>query len=306
MAMNIDIGVCTYRRAHVTETLRSLARLNVKPDWKIRVIVADNDDTPSARERVEAAVHGTSLTLTYLHAPARNISVARNACLDAATAPLLAFIDDDEVADPAWLGALVTALEIRNADIVLGPVRAIYGPECPDWMIDGDFHSINPVWVRGTIITGYTCNVLMRREASALKGLRFRPEFGRSGGEDTVFFAAVHSNGGILAYAPDAIVSEAVVPARANLNWLLKRAFRSGQTHGLLLLERAGTKPLTRLKNAAITMTKALFCLVMIVPNLLSAVRWRYWLLRGAMHAGVVARLFGKREIEHYGIADRK
>jgi glycosyltransferase involved in cell wall biosynthesis len=55
--------------------------------------------------------------------------VARNACLDAATAPLVAFIDDDQVASPEWLVALVGTLESSNADVVLGPVQAVYGPD---------------------------------------------------------------------------------------------------------------------------------------------------------------------------------
>jgi glycosyltransferase involved in cell wall biosynthesis len=137
--MDIDICICTYRRAHVAETLRSLARLMLKPDWKIRVIVADNNDAPNARELVETTAHECSLTLTYLHAPARNISVARNACLDAATAPLIAFIDDDEIASPAWLDALAATLQSSKADVVLGPVQAVYGPACSAWMRGGRF-----------------------------------------------------------------------------------------------------------------------------------------------------------------------
>lgn len=299
--MNIDICVCTYRRPHVAQTLLSLAKLTLKPDWQIRVIVADNDETPSACELVENTARENSLTLSYIHAPARNISIARNACLDAATAPLIAFIDDDEIADPDWLSALVSAQEIRNADIVLGPVRAVYAPEASDWMIEGDFHSINPVWVQGKIITGYSCNVLIRREAPALKNLRFRKEFGRSGGEDTVFFAAAHRAGALIAFAPDAIVTEAVPTERASLQWLLKRRFRTGQTHALLLLEREGTNALTRAKNAAIASAKALFCFIMVAPNLWRKSRAYFWLLRGAMHAGVVARLSGVAEAEHYG-----
>jgi succinoglycan biosynthesis protein ExoM len=126
MVSEIDICICTFRRTHVVETLRSISRLVVKPYWVIRVIAADNDETPSARDIVEATARDCSLALTYLHAPSRNISVARNACLDAASAPLVAFIDDDEVASPEWLTALVTTLESGDADVVLGPVRAVY------------------------------------------------------------------------------------------------------------------------------------------------------------------------------------
>jgi len=299
--MDIDICACTYRRTHVAETLRSLARLVLKPDWKIRVIVADNDDAANARAPVEATARECGLTLTYIHAPARNISVARNACLDAATAPLVAFIDDDEIAEPGWLAALVATLESSKADAVLGPVRAVYGPEYPTWMRAGDFHSTKPVWVKGEIRTGYTCNVLLRRSAAALQGLRFRKEFGRTGGEDTIFFAALYRAGGKIAFAPDAVVTEAVPAERATFWWLLKRRFRAGQTHGLLLLEDSGMDILARAKNIIVAGAKADFCLFVAAFNIARSERLRYWLLRGTLHAGVVARLLSGRGFGHYG-----
>lgn len=285
MVSEIDICICTFRRAHVAETLRSISRLLVKPQWIIRVIVADNDDTPSARDIVEATAHDCSLALTYLHAPARNISVARNACLDAASAPLVAFIDDDEVARPEWLTALVATLESSNADVVLGPVRAVYPADCAKWMRKSDFHSTKPVWVGGRIITGYTCNVLFRRTAPALNGRRFEVGLGRSGGEDTVFFSAVHHAGGKIDYAPLAMVEEAVSRERATLSWLMKRRFRYGKTHGLEL-EKWDSDNIER--NICIAGGKAAFCFFRATVSFNKA---RSWLLRGTLHAGVVCRL---------------
>ena len=291
--LEIDICICTFRRAHVAETLRSIARLVVKPHWIIRIIVADNDETPSARGIVEDTARDCSLSLTYLHAPARNISVARNACLDAATAPLVAFIDDDEVASAEWLAGLVGTLEASNADVVLGPAQAVYGPDCSGWLRSGDFHSTKPVWVGGKIITGYTSNVLFRRTAPALNGRRFRLDLG-SGGEDTVFFSAVHRAGGTIDYAAKALVTEAVAVDRANLSWLLRRRFRFGQTHGLLLMEDGKAGVVRRLKNIGMASAKAGVCFVAACLNIARAERRRYWILRGTMHSGVVFRLGGK------------
>lgn len=283
--LRIDVCVCTFRRAHVAATLRSISRLAVKPNWIIRVIVADNDETPSARDIVEGTARDCALPVTYLHAPAcfGNISVARNACLDAATAPLVAFIDDDEIASPGWLAALVGTLEIGNADVVLGPVQAVYRADCTGWLRKGDFHSTRPVWVGGEIITGYTCNVLFRRTAPALNGRRFRLDLG-AGGEDTVFFSAVHRAGGKIDYAAKALVTEAVPVDRANLSWLLERRFRFGETHGLVMMEdgdRVG-------KLVGMSSAKAAVCLLAACFNIARPVRLRYWLLRGTLHLGVV------------------
>jgi succinoglycan biosynthesis protein ExoM len=65
-ALPIDICICTFRRAHVADTLHSIFRLTVKPNWIIRIIVADNDETPSARDIVEATARDCSLSVTYL------------------------------------------------------------------------------------------------------------------------------------------------------------------------------------------------------------------------------------------------
>jgi succinoglycan biosynthesis protein ExoM len=182
--------------------------------------------------------------------------------------------------------------------VVLGPVKAIYASDSPEWMRRGDFHSTLPVWVSGEIVTGYSCNVLFRRLAPAVKGKRFLPSLGRSGGEDTVFFSAIHREGGRIVCAPDAVVTEEVPEARANMSWLTARRFRSGQVHGLLLLQRHDA--LARAKNIVLASAKSLFCFACAVVFCYSSVECRRSLLRGMLHTGVVARLLGKQEITLY------
>ncbi len=294
MTALFDICICTFRRTQLAETLQSIARLHVPSGWQIRVIIADNDDTPSAQQLVQTMAQETGLNITYLHAPARNISVARNACLDAATAPLVAFLDDDESATPDWLRALHSTLVETDADIVLGPVEAIGLESYPQWVQEDGFFATKPVWVDGQIITGYSCNVLFRRTIPALAHLRFRVDLGTSGGEDTVFFAQAHQAGARFAYAEKALVTEVLPAHRASLLWLLKRRFRSGQTHGLLLRE-AQTN---HFKQLGIAAAKALFCLMMT----LTFRRWRFWLLRASLHLGVIAQLLGARTLTQYGM----
>ena len=86
---------------------------------------------------------------------------------------------------------------------------------------------------------------------------------------------------------------------RESFLWLLRRRFRFGQIHGLLLLEAAHT-PLTRVKNAVIATFKTVYCLLMALLNLFRDQSMRFWSLRGALHAGAACRLMGKRELEQY------
>ncbi|HAX91284.1 MAG TPA: glycosyl transferase family A [Rhodospirillaceae bacterium] len=297
----VDVCVCTFRRPQLAQTLHSLSRLTLAPDVSIRVIIADNDEEPSAIETVETAARETGLRITYLHAPARNISVARNACLDAATAPLVAFIDDDECAAPQWLSALLASMIGGDYAAVLGPVQAIYSPDCPSWIRNGDFHSTRPVWVEGKIVTGYTCNVLFSRTHPAFQSLRFRLDLGQTGGEDTAFFAVAVRAGARLGFAAGAIVTEQVTAARARFRWLISRKFRSGQTHGRLLLEAHGSGLKVRIKHSLLAAAKAIFCFAACVPKVYRPDRLAFWALRGAMHVGTLSCLLGKREIALYG-----
>jgi succinoglycan biosynthesis protein ExoM len=299
--VTIDICVCTYRRSHLVNTLTSLSRLTVRPNWRVRIIVADNDETPNARKLVESTKCPAPFPIFHVHAPARNISVARNACLDAATAHFVGFIDDDELATPAWLEALIERQERSKADVVLGPVEPRYPAQGADWLRRENFHAIRPVWVKGEILTGYTSNVLLVRDAASLKGLRFDPKLGRSGGEDTVFFAAIHKAGGHIDYAPDAIVNEDITQERLKFFWLIKRAFRSGQTHGLLLLADQGQPLMTRLRNLLLASGKAVFCSLIALCVLPIGGRARYWFLRGTLHAGAVAYMLGRPGLIQYG-----
>jgi len=300
MSFRLDVCVCTFRRPQLADTLASLAVQRLPDGAEVTVVIADNDETPSARPLVEEIGRTHPFPLRYVHAPARNISVARNACLAESDAPLAAFIDDDECAAPGWLAALIARRAETGAGVVLGPVRATYPEESPSWQREGDFHSIRPVWVKGEIITGYTSNVLLTRADPALRGLAFDLALGRSGGEDTAFFTAFHRGGGRIAFAPDAVVSEIVASGRLSLSWLLKRAFRSGQTHGMLLASEPGGALRGAIRMATV-LAKAGFCGLMALLSLFSRRRAAFWLLRGSLHAGVMMRLLGVRELVQYG-----
>ena len=290
--VSVDICICTFRRPFLAETLASVAALAIE-NADVRVIIADNDTTPSAQRLVDAARDGFPHAITYVHAPSANICIARNACLDAASADYVAFIDDDETVSPQWLSALMDTAQQAGADAVLGPVRAVYDPKTPEWMVRGDFHSTLPVTVNGAIRTGYTCNVLIRR-AEPFAALRFDLSLGKSGGEDTDYFYRLTALGGTIAEAPEALVYEPVPADRAAMAWLIRRRLRMGQTHGKLI---GGS----RLTATAIATAKASFCLAMTGLTAFSPIERRKNLLRAVLHLGVVGGIMGIRPAVHYG-----
>lgn len=282
MTDRLTVCVCTFRRPSVADTLRSIRAQTLPAGIALRIVVADNDDTPSARDTVAAADPGA----TYLHAPARNISVARNACLAAAGGGLVAFIDDDGIAAPGWLAALVDCWRDTGADAVFGPACAVYPPGTPDWMQQGDWHSNRPQRRGGTVETGHSCNVLLRWTPE-----RFDPVLGRSGGEDTDFFFRLHRAGWRFAICDAAVVREPVDPRRLSLRWLVERRFAEGRHYGALAGRRPGRVPAA--------LAKAGWCMLRSITAAKSRGRLAFWALRGVFHLGVawgaVAGAAGRR-----------
>lgn len=301
MNVRIDIGICTFRRPQITETLRSVAALVVPDEIELRIIVADNDDTPSAKTTVSNLQ--LPFPLSYVHAPSRNISIARNAILEHTTASYLAFVDDDERVDPFWLRALYNKAIAQKADVVFGPVIAEYPENCPEWIVSGDYHSVTESETVSQVQTGATCNVLIHLNSKAYDGLRFDRTLGKSGGEDTVFFHEIASRGGLMFFAHDALVYEKALPQRLSADWLIKRRYRSGQSHAVAMLRAPSATILTRIALASKASAKTVACYGAMAFCFSNTDRRLWWRIRGALHRGVVSKCFGSREDTLYGFS---
>lgn len=302
-ARAVLLGVCTFQRPSLDGTLRSLLALEPPPGTALSFVVVDNDERPSAEPAVRRLAAEAGREVGYLHRPARNISLARNALIEEAErtgVPLLAFLDDDEWVGPDWLARLLEAKDAAGADAVFGPVRGIYGEDAPAWMRRGAFHDCAVEHDgKGRARTGYSGNALVDLTAPALRGLRFDLAHGRSGGEDTAFFAAAKRRGAVLAEAPLATAFEHVPAHRARAEWLARRRFRMGQTHGELIGQ--GASPAGRLAKVGVAGAKVAACLAMAAAQVLSPERRNRALLRACLHAGVAARLLGSSPLVLYG-----
>ena len=160
-------------------------------------------------------------------------------------------------------------------------------------------HSIRPAFRKGGVIdTGYTCNVLLVRDqmTEEMRAARFDPALGRSGGEDTFFFHHLYSHGATCAFTEAALVHERVHSRRGRLGWLLKRSFRSGQTHARVLLTTREWRP----RLIMVAFVKFSYCLLGTALRLPSPSMWRRYAVRSALHAGVICRLAGLDDLQIY------
>lgn len=261
--------------------------------YSVSVVVIDNDDHDGLSGAIVDRAADFRFPLRYVHAPARNISVARNAALDAAEGRWLLFIDDDEVAHRDWLRTIVAHRE--GADAVIGRSVATYADHLPGWAARCDFHSNA---IESNPVNAYTSNALLDMDFVRRQGLRFRLELGRTGGEDSVFFRQMHLAGARICYCPDAVVFEPVPPVRATMTWVFRRKYRAGQTHGLLCRE------FDRSAYARLFVTagaKAVASFVMSLAVLPGTDRSRRWLARGVFHIGALRYRIAPRIMEEYG-----
>ena len=300
--LKIDVLLSTFRRPEVQQTLRSLDVLDLPKGVDLRIVVCDNDDSPSAQTVVKETAAAMTRSVLYYHAPARNISVARNAGLDAAVArgaDWVAFLDDDEIAEPDWLATLLACAKANGSDAVFGPSIANYGPDAPDWMRREDYHSNWPERRGGVVQTGHTCNALLRLGDAPWRAERFDVARGRAGGEDTEFFFRLYHQGARFEISETAVVREGVPLGRLSFRWLARRKYRSGQSYAAVTRGAA-----SRLKLGLSAGTKALACASGALIYFWSEERRNFWLLRGALHIGVIAGCLSLRQPEIYGVGN--
>lgn len=297
--MRVDIVMCTFRRPQVVEAIESIGQLRGVEHLSLRLVIADNDDTDSAREVVETAARSLPFPCVYIHAPARNISIARNACLDAATegkAEWVASLDDDEWIHPDWLANILAAAQDSGAGGAFGKVQAIYPEDAPDWVRQLDFHSSHPERTPTPIRTGNSGNVVLRWQGAPWQDQRYDLSRGTTGGEDTEFFLRLFNMGMRYVAAPDALVTEPVPATRQTLEWLAVRRYRMGQTHIV-------TAPTMAAKARLLVMAaiKATWCRVQEKRHADDETQRNFWFLRGQLHRGVCAGLLDRPQPQLYG-----
>ncbi len=234
MSADVTVLIPTFNRPDgLARALASVAAQDRLAEIAREVVVVDNaadgDAAPmAARWRERLAV-----PLVYVHEPRPGVATARNAGLAAATAADVAFLDDDEVAPPAWLGALVGAHRRLEADVTFGPVlgRAPQAPSELRTLLER-FFSRADRGRTGLVPDAQGCgcgNSIMRRSTALAGDAPFDEAANETGGEDDRLFALLAARGARFAWCAEAWVEEFAAADRSTLAYALKRNFAYGQ-----------------------------------------------------------------------------
>lgn len=234
--MRISVVVCTHttdRYEDLTEAVESLFA-QTYDDVEV-VLVADGD--AELCERLRTDYGDRPEVRIHCHEQNRGLSASRNAGIEVATGDVVAFMDDDAVADPGWLAELVKAYEEHDVEAVGGKMTARWMDGQPNFL-PGEFYWLVGVTHRGFPDEGpvrntFGSNLSFRADVlDALGG--FNENLGRRGdrqgqGEEAELARRLRSElGGTLYYIPDATVEHKVYSYRTRLGWLLGRAFWQG------------------------------------------------------------------------------
>jgi succinoglycan biosynthesis protein ExoM len=234
--LRVAVAALTYNRpAYLRQVLAGIGRLKVPPDCDPVVIVVDND--PAARARALVDAEALPWPIHYAHEPRRGIPVARNRALaeaGLAKADLVCFIDDDEVPDGDWMTALVETWRSTGAQLIGGPVEVQdAAPEASPWQrfINGSLAArmlrknrrTASAAAAGRRFTVVTNNWLGELSWFVANGVSFDENLLVTGGSDTKFHADARRRGARTAWAPGAIVREAMPLDRLSLRYQMKR-----------------------------------------------------------------------------------
>lgn len=204
------------------------------------ILVIDHNSALALRARAAFP----SLTIVP-NADARGLAGARNTGTRCASGDVVAFLDDDAVAEPGWLQELISGYADPCVLGVGGAILPAWEGEKPRWFPD-EF-----LWVVGCSYEGLPrdtapirnmigANMSFRRALFAQVG-GFREGFGRTGAnalgcEETDFCIRVsaHRPQGLFLYEPRARVRHAVPPGRASWRYYLQRCAAEGRSKALV------------------------------------------------------------------------
>jgi glycosyltransferase involved in cell wall biosynthesis len=241
--MLLTVAIPTFRRPGMLgECLDSLVPQLTD---EVEILVVDNDPGASARGSVDSYGHAR---IRYAHEPRPGVVQARNRAVRDSRGDYLAFIDDDEVARPRWIEAL-----LRHAHMDMVASFGMVVPKYLDAVKPGLEALLDDLYTRDLkrpadadisdkwIHVG-TGNSLFRKDICFTQADPFSARLNGTGGEDVWLVRSLVERGLAIHWNPSAIVEEQIPPDRSTLDYVRSRKFRHGQQRIIMMRGAGGAK----------------------------------------------------------------
>ncbi len=234
--LQVSIILCAYTLERWADLLAAIESLEKQqtPAGEIILVI---DHNRSLYEQAAALITGVHIVENQ---QAPGLAGARNTGVEYAEYPIIAFMDEDAVADSDWLTRLLDLYMNDRVIGVGGSVFPVWLAKKPGWFPD-EF-----AWVVGCTYKGMPediapvrnmlgCNMSFRKEVFVSTG-GFRSSLGRSGSasliscEETEFCirAAKQFSGGQILLNPAARVFHKVPGSRASWRYFQRRCYAEG------------------------------------------------------------------------------
>ena len=235
--MKVSVVICTYTEEmydHFQEAVESV--LEQTYDDVELVLVSDGDE--QLYERIQADYGDHPNVVTHCNEENVGLSESRNNALEYVTGEVVAFLDDDAIADERWIEELVSVYERRDAIAVGGKMTPIWVAGKPRYLPE-EFYWLVGVTHRGFAEPGeevrntFGSNISFRTWVFEDLG-GFESQVGRRDeknlqAEEPEFGARMReAYGQGVVYNPSAMVGHKVFEFRTRKRWLLERAFWQG------------------------------------------------------------------------------
>ncbi len=233
-SIKVSVIVCTYSKELFPDTLECINSLT-KQDHNNKeiLLVMDKND-----ELYKMFLNSIPVSVNILINKNPGLSEARNLGIKNAKGDIIAFIDDDAVADKNYyLSALIKNYEEPNVAGVVGKILPKEKPGYPEelyWI--GGFTYKGFPQVRCEVRNGHGCNMSFRKEVFDKAGL-FDVKLGRVGkklvtAEETEFSIRVLNSipGSKIIYDPEVVVHHKVHEYRQSLRYMMKRGYYEGMS----------------------------------------------------------------------------
>ena len=106
--LDVTVIIATYNRADMLPGALESVLAQEADGVRYEVIVVDNNSPDQTREVVESFIARGHRNLRYLFEGRQGVAYARNTALAHASAPIIAFTDDDVRVSPDWV-AMISA-----------------------------------------------------------------------------------------------------------------------------------------------------------------------------------------------------
>ncbi|MBU0477488.1 glycosyltransferase [bacterium] len=236
----ISVIICTYNRcACLSDILNSLLDQEYKGNFDYEIIVVDNNSRDDTGKVVKEFQKNSNGRLRYVFEGNQGLSYARNSGVKESKGDIVAFIDDDAIAERDWLKNLYNTFDKYKADSVGGKTIPILTEDKPKWLTRTIWANIGLLdyGEEEFIITTKKYPILGANMAFSKKTLLeigvFNIELGRIGEklfshEETDIFNKMLLRGKKIVYQPKAIVRHSVTPDRLKKSYFRRWHFYDG------------------------------------------------------------------------------